>query len=59
MIESSCDTHLKKRGTERDKLAHMHFRYWLPHQMDMPGRLTMSAPEDKTDVPHEPRHFRF
>jgi hypothetical protein len=27
MIKSSCGTHLKKRGTERDKLAHMHFRY--------------------------------
>jgi hypothetical protein len=23
------------------------------------GRLTMSAPEGKTDVPREPRHFRF
>jgi hypothetical protein len=24
-----------------------------------PGRLTMSAPEGKTDVPREPGHFRF
>jgi hypothetical protein len=23
------------------------------------GRLTMSAPEGKTDVPREPGHFRF
>jgi hypothetical protein len=23
------------------------------------GRLTMSAPEGKTDVPREPEHFRF
>jgi len=23
------------------------------------GRLTMSAAEDKTDVPREPGHFRF
>ncbi len=23
------------------------------------GRLTMSAPEGKTDVPREPKHFRF
>jgi hypothetical protein len=23
------------------------------------GKLTMSAPEGKTDVPREPEHFRF
>jgi len=31
--------------------------FW--HQTTCRGRLTMSAPEGKTDVPREPGHFRF
>jgi hypothetical protein len=31
----------------------------LWHQTDMPGRLMISAPEGKTDVPPEPGHLRF